>query len=104
MTEDRTIVIAGGGGFLGRYVVRFMSERGWKVTVLSRRAGTVITGANVLAWDGRTLGPWADAVADADVVLNLAGRSVNCRYHARNRAEIEVSRVASTKVLGEAMA
>jgi uncharacterized protein (TIGR01777 family) len=101
---NRTIVIAGGAGFLGRHVARFMADRGWKVIVLSRRADVVVEDAQVLPWDGQTLGPWADALDGADVLVNLAGRSVNCRYNVRNRAEIEQSRVASTRVLGQAIA
>jgi hypothetical protein len=57
-----------------------------------------------MAWDGKSLGEWAKLVDGADVVVNLAGRSVNCRYHARNRRLILESRVNSTRVLGEAIA
>jgi uncharacterized protein (TIGR01777 family) len=58
----------------------------------------------VVAWDGATLGDWQRVVDGADVVINLAGRSVNCRYTAANRREILQSRVASTRVVGEAIA
>jgi uncharacterized protein len=101
---SRTMVIAGGSGFLGRAAARFFAARGWKVIVLSRRADAAIEGAAAVAWDGRTLGPWTEALEGADVLLNLAGRHVNCRYNARNRAEIERSRVDSTTVLGQAIA
>jgi len=55
-------------------------------------------------WDARTLGPWADEIDGADVVINLAGRSVNCRYTPANRRSIMDSRVDSTRVIGEAIA
>ena len=57
-----------------------------------------------MAWDAETLGGWAREIDGADVVINLAGRSVNCRYNAENRREIMDSRVDSTRVVGEAIA
>lgn len=57
-----------------------------------------------LEWDGCTLGNWTAALEGADAVINLAGRSVNCRYHARNRRLMLDSRVNATRVLGEAIA
>jgi hypothetical protein len=59
---------------------------------------------SVVAWDGRTLGEWASAIDGADVVINLTGRSVNCRYTPENRREILESRVLSTEVVGRAIA
>ena len=64
----------------------------------------VIGRGGPVVWDGRTLGPWAEAIDGADVVINLAGRSVNCRYNDANRRAIMDSRVDSTRVLGEAIA
>jgi uncharacterized protein (TIGR01777 family) len=61
-------------------------------------------GLREVFWDGRTLGPWTAELDDADVVINLAGRSVNCRYHERNLAEMIASRVDSTRVIGQAIA
>lgn len=92
------IVIAGGSGHLGRILTRALSAE-HEVVVLTRdenRAGVL--------WDGRTLGPWAAELDGADVLINLAGRSVDCRYDAAHRAEILASRVESTRILGEAIA
>ena len=58
----------------------------------------------VVPWDGKTVGEWAAEIDGADVVVNLAGRSVNCRYNAKNRAEILNSRVDSTRAVGAAIA
>ena len=55
-------------------------------------------------WDGVTHADWAGEIEAADVVINLAGRSVNCRYNTANRAEILQSRVLSTRVVGRAIA
>jgi uncharacterized protein (TIGR01777 family) len=58
----------------------------------------------VLPWDGRNLGSWASELEEADVVINLAGRSVDCRYHERNLADMMSSRVDSTRAIGRAIA
>jgi hypothetical protein len=58
----------------------------------------------VVAWDGRTVGAWAAEVDGADLVVNLAGRSVNCRYTPAHRREILASRVDSTRAVGLAVA
>jgi uncharacterized protein len=80
---------------------RHFHEHGHEVTVLSRAPES--TPWKTTAWDGRTLGAWAETLDGCDACINLAGRSVNCRYNARNRAEIYNSRVQSTRVLGEAI-
>jgi uncharacterized protein (TIGR01777 family) len=93
------IVIAGGTGHLGTILTRTLRESGHSVSILSRN----VESPGIL-WDGRTLGPWVEAIDGADAVINLAGRSVDCRYDARHREEIMRSRVDSTHILGEAIA
>ena len=88
------LVVPGGSGQVGAIVRRAFQDD--EVVVISRGSG--------VRWDGRTLGPWAQELDGADVVLNLAGRSVDCRYTAANRREIMASRVDSTRVIGEAIA
>ena len=97
------IVIPGGSGFLGQAIARFFTERGDSVVVLTRSPQQGRESEEV-AWDGRSLGEWADVIDGSDVVINLAGRNVNCRYTPENRREIMESRVASTRVLGQAIA
>jgi uncharacterized protein (TIGR01777 family) len=96
------VVLAGGSGQVGRLLGRHLSASGHDVVVLSR-AGAAAAGRAV-AWDARTPGPWRDEVDGADVVVNLAGRNVNCRYTAANRAAIMHSRVESTRAIGNAIA
>jgi uncharacterized protein (TIGR01777 family) len=99
------VVIAGGTGHLGRLLVRACHDRGREVVVLSRRASdAAMDGARVVQWDGRTLGGWAGEVDGADAVINLAGRSVDCRYSAANLGEMMASRVDSTRAVGAAIA
>jgi NAD dependent epimerase/dehydratase family enzyme len=102
MKLPRKIILAGGSGFLGRTLDRWFTERGWQVVVLSRHPASVVDGRTIY-WDGETLGPWAKELEGAAAVVNLAGRSVNCRYDARNRTLMMDSRLRSTRVLGEAI-
>ncbi len=93
------IVMPGGTGHIGRVLVPALRASGNEVIVLSRRAD----GGDVLVWDSATLGPWADAIDGADAVINLAGRSVDCRYHKHNLTEMLTSRIDSTRVIGQAI-
>jgi uncharacterized protein (TIGR01777 family) len=95
------VVIPGGAGHLGRIVARHLHAKGNQVTVLSR-SGAVAPWP-VISWNGSDLDDWTTELEDADVVINLAGRSVNCRYNARNRREILESRIRTTELLGEAI-
>jgi len=95
------IVIPGGSGQVGTVLARAFHGEGHEVVVLSRRPGR--TPWRMAAWDGVNLGEWVAELEGADVLINLAGRSVNCRYHARQRREILDSRVRSTRVVGAAI-
>jgi uncharacterized protein (TIGR01777 family) len=95
------LVIAGGTGQVGAIVARACLARGDDVVVLSRGG---VSGARVVAWDGRSLGAWREEIDGCDVVLNLAGRSVNCRYTPTNLAAMMSSRVESTRAVGQAIA
>jgi uncharacterized protein (TIGR01777 family) len=96
------IVIPGGSGQVGTVLARAFHGDGHDVVVLSRQPRT--RPWRVASWDGSTPGGWFRELDGADVVINLAGRSVNCRYHAANRKEMIDSRVQSTRVVGEAIA
>jgi len=98
------IVLAGGSGFLGQKIARALAERGNEVVVLSRGASRDSGGIRQLHWDGVTLGDWANSIDGAKAIVNLTGRSVNCRHTPENRRQIIESRVNSVRVLGEAVA
>jgi uncharacterized protein (TIGR01777 family) len=94
------IVIPGGTGQVGGILNRALTDAGHDVVVLTRhpeRDGEV-------RWDGETVGPWAAAIDGSDVVINLAGRSVSCRYTPANLRAMMDSRVNSARVVGEAIA
>jgi uncharacterized protein (TIGR01777 family) len=97
------IVLPGGRGQIGGILGRAFARKGHEVVVLSRRPRDDAAFREVL-WDAKTPGPWSSEIDGTDVVVNLAGRSVNCRYTARNRARIKDSRITSTLVLGETLA
>lgn len=98
------IVIFGANGFLGRYLSRHFARNGKEVVAIARHREGWSGDGMFLEWDGKSLGPWALALEGAEAVINLAGRSVNCRYTEKNRREIVDSRVDATRVIGEAIA
>lgn len=99
----KTIVIAGGTGFLGQALARYWAPR-FQIVILSRKARPTQGNIRYVAWDGRMLGPWAAELEGAHALVNLVGRSVDCRYTPANRREILQSRVEATQVLGQALA
>ncbi|MBC3993913.1 TIGR01777 family protein [Streptomyces sp. AC563] len=94
------IVIPGGTGQVGTILDRALTAAGHEVVVLTRRP----VRERQIGWDGRTPGAWAEAIDGSDVVVNLAGRSVSCRYTAANLRAMMDSRVDSARVVGEAIA
>ena len=100
----KRIVIAGGSGFLGHILIDRFGGQGFEVVNLSRFTAGSRAACRQVEWDGKTIGQWSHELEGAAVVINLAGRSVNCRYHERNRRQILDSRIESTRVLGQAIA
>ncbi len=97
------IVIAGGSGQVGRHLVRHFTAAGHRVLVLTRDQPPPGDPTRK-RWSGCRQGPWARVLDGADVLINLAGRSVDCRYTPQNRGAIYASRLESTRALGEAVA
>ncbi|MER8184475.1 TIGR01777 family oxidoreductase [Kitasatospora sp. NPDC094015] len=94
------VVLPGGTGQVGSILDRALTAAGHEVVILARRP----TREREVEWDGRTLGRWAEAVDGSDAVVNLAGRSVSCRYTPANLAAMMDSRVDSVRVVGQAIA
>jgi len=109
MGTRRRIVIAGGSGQIGTLLARHWHAAGNDVVVLGRFPAAAPW--RTARWDAGAafaaraeLGAWRNEIDGADVVVGLAGRSVDCRYTAKNRAAILRSRVESTRALGAAVA
>lgn len=96
------IVIPGGSGQLGRLLSHYFQGRGHHVVVLTR--SPFAASWNTVHWDGEHTGPWTEQLEGADVCINLAGRSVNCRSTQANREDIYHSRLDTTQLLGDVIA
>jgi uncharacterized protein (TIGR01777 family) len=97
------LILAGGRGFLGSVLSDYFTAKGMEVIILTRELNQRGDGIRAVRWDGETLGKWVKELEGARALINLAGISVNCRYHARNRKLMLDSRLNSTQVLGEAV-
>lgn len=93
------IIIAAGTGFLGKNLEKHFTEKGNQVYILTRNPKR----KNEIGWDAKTLGEWKNLLEASDVLINLAGKSVDCRYTDINKREIYDSRINSTKVLQQAV-
>lgn len=99
----KRIVLAGGNGFLGRGLSRELRLRNYEVIVLTRTPKMRVDGVKEIEWDGKHLGEWIKFVDDAEAIVNLTGRSVNCRHTPENLREIIDSRVNSVNAIGAAI-
>ncbi len=97
------LILAGGSGFLGQVLAKHFQALGWEVVVLTR-SPQANRASREVRWDAETLGEWTRELEGATAVANLTGRSVDCRYTAKNRRLIIESRVNSTRVIGQAIA
>ncbi len=93
------IIIAAGTGFLGKNLEEYFTQKGEQVYILTRNPKR----KNEIFWDAKTLGEWKNLLENSDVLINLAGKSVDCRYTDKNKKEIYSSRIESTKVLQQAV-
>lgn len=95
------IVIAGGSGFLGQELASHFREMQNEVIILSRGPSRMKDNIKHVQWDGKNIDSWKDELEGSDVLINLTGKSVDCRYTEKNKNEIIRSRVDSTKALGK---
>lgn len=100
--ENKKIVIAGGTGFIGESLIDHFGSSN-RIIILSRKPQPPREHVTYAYWDGKTIGEWVQQLEGTDLLINLAGKSVNCRYTEENKAAILASRVESTQVLGEAI-
>jgi uncharacterized protein len=113
--KNKKIVIAGGSGFIGQAIACFFGKEN-EIIILGRsvknhennlydanKAESLSCSIKQITWDGKTLGDWVRQLEGADIVINLTGKSVNCRYHAKQKKEIIGSRINATKAMGKAI-
>ncbi|MEM7673319.1 MAG: TIGR01777 family oxidoreductase [Verrucomicrobiota bacterium] len=100
---NKKIIIAGGSGFIGRSLTKYLITHGFTVVILTRSRCNDYNRVRHIFWDGKTLGAWASELENACGIINLAGRNVDCRYIESNRRDILESRLNSVYTIGEAL-
>ena len=111
--KNKKIIIAGGTGFIGQEMTKYFGKEN-KVIILTRQLEKSFNNRNkynalakddlqnvkFIQWDGKSTGEWSQELEETDIVINLAGKSVNCRYTQKNKKEIFDSRTNTTKIIG----
>jgi len=100
------VIIAGGTGFLGQLLARSLSADQYEVVLLSRGKPDPLVeiAGRFVHWDAHSIAGWTSELEGAEALINLTGRSIDCRHTQANREEILESRIQSTRVLGQAVA
>jgi uncharacterized protein len=97
------LILAGGTGFLGQAIIEKFSNSVKEIIVFTRGASHQEKNIRYINWDGKTMGTWSKEIDGSDVLINLTGKSVDCRYNEKNKSEIISSRVNATNILGKAI-
>jgi uncharacterized protein (TIGR01777 family) len=97
------IVIAGGSGFIGNALAKAFAAANRPVVVLTRKPQPRTGGIQEIRWDGEQPGEWVQSLEGAAAIINLAGRSINCRHTPENLREITASRINSVKAIAAGM-
>ncbi|WP_024772075.1 TIGR01777 family oxidoreductase [Aquimarina macrocephali] len=97
----KKIVIAAGTGFLGKVLIAYFKTKAESITILTRGKSRIENNVQFIHWNAKTSGDWTHELENAEIVINLAGKSVDCRYTQKNKDRILNSRVTSTAILGE---
>ena len=114
--KNKRIVIAGGTGFIGNYIANYLGENN-EIVILTRNIRDSVNNAfkhftiadalrnkvRLVTWNGKDSGEWSKEIDGCDMIINLAGKSVNCRYTQKNKEEIFDSRTNAVKTIGEAV-
>ena len=97
------LIIAAGTGFLGQVLVNHFKDKFKEIIILTRGKSQTINGIKYVNWNAKSFSGWENELENATVLINLAGKSVDCRYTQKNKKEILLSRIESTKVLNKAV-
>lgn len=96
------VIVAAANGFIGQHLVLELSKK-YRVITLTRRPIQIKGAAENIIWDGKNLGFWCNELEGSLAVINLTGKSVNCRWNEANKKAILNSRLESTKLIGQAI-
>lgn len=99
----KKLILGGGTGFLGQALIKYFENTFDEIVVLSRSKSYKTPHVKYIQWDAKSFGIWCEELEGADVVINLCGKSVDCRYTEKNKAEIFSSRLDSTEIIGKAI-
>jgi NAD dependent epimerase/dehydratase family enzyme len=99
----KKLIITAGTGFLGQVLVNHFKDSFQEIVILTRGKSELKNNIKYVNWDAKTLTGWEIELENADVLINLAGKSVDCRYTPENKKEILDSRIDSTAILNEAV-
>jgi uncharacterized protein (TIGR01777 family) len=99
----KKLVIAAGTGFLGQVIVNHFKDKFEEIVILTRGKSEIKSNIKYVNWNAKTLSGWENELENADILINLAGKSVDCRYTDKNKKEILSSRVDSTFILNKAV-
>ena len=99
----KKLIIAAGTGFLGQVLVEHFKNKFDEIVILTRGNSKISNSIKFVNWDAKTLSGWENELENATVLINLAGKSVDCRYTDANKKEIYNSRIDSTKILNQAV-
>ena len=102
-TKMSKLIIAAGTGFLGKVLVDHFKNKFEEIVILTRGKSKTIDGIKYVNWNAKTFSGWEKELENATVLINLAGKSVDCRYTEKNKKEILLSRIESTKILNKAV-
>ena len=97
------LIIAAGTGFLGQVLVNHFKDKFEEIIILTRGKSQTIDGIKYVNWNAKSFSGWENELENATVLINLAGKSVDCRYTEKNKKEILLSRIESTKILNKAV-
>ncbi|MES2545420.1 MAG: TIGR01777 family oxidoreductase [Bacteroidota bacterium] len=99
----KKLIIAAGTGFLGKVLVNHFKDKFQEIIILTRGKSEILDNIKYVNWDARSFSGWENELENASVLINLAGKSVDCRYNDANKKEIYNSRIDSTKILNQAV-
>ena len=100
----KKVILAGGSGYIGSVLADFYTDKADEVVVLTRGSASLKGNVRTVHWNGKDVDQWMYELEGADLLVNLTGKNVNCRYNEKNKAEILSSRLEATAALGKAVA